>query len=33
VHRLRQDCSPVLTCALDGRLKTMTIPDAVLITI
>ena len=29
VHRLIEDCSPLSTCAPDGHLQSVTIPDAV----
>jgi len=29
VHRLGEDCSPLSTCAPDGHLHIVTIPDAV----
>jgi len=31
VHMLRQDCNPLVTCALNSHQKTVTIPDAALI--
>jgi len=31
MHRLRKNCSSFLTCAPDGHLLRVTIPDAVLI--
>jgi len=29
VHRLKEDCSPLPTCAPDGHLLSVMIPDAV----
>ena len=29
VHSVREDCSPLSTCAPDGHLQRVTIPDAV----